>query len=235
MKSNNHQHMVEELMRDFPVEEIRNNLLKWWEPSGRRYFPWRQTHDPFKILIAEILLHRTRAEQIVPLYQDFLTRYPDIHSIARSSPEELAESLRSAGLHWRWKLLHSMAIDIETRFNGQIPLNFEDLISLPGVSHYIASAVRCFAFGYPDVLLDTNTVRVSGRIFGLSITDSSRRSVLFRRVLEGLMDAAQCREFNFALIDFASRICRPKPIHDQCPLTTYCLYYRRGPKNQMEK
>lgn len=217
---------VARLIKEYPVEEIRRSLLKWWSSLGHRHFPWRETQDPFKVLIAEILLHRTRAEQIVPLYQLFLEKHPDIHSIAVSSPDELAMSFHSAGLHWRWGLLHSMAVEIETRFNGQIPRTFEDLTSLPGVSHYIASAVRCFAFGYPDILLDTNTVRVAGRAFGLPITDSSRRSRLFRNVLEQLKDLEHPREFNFALIDFAAKVCRPKPIHEQCPVTEYCVYYK---------
>lgn len=216
---------VNQLIDDFPVEEIRSNLLKWWESTGQRHFPWRDTHDPFKILIAEILLHRTKAEQVVPLYRAFFEKYPDIHSIVQSSPDDLAEMLYSAGLHWRWKLLHSMAIDIETRFNGRIPFNFEDLTSLPGVSNYIASAVRCFARGYPDILLDTNTIRVSSRVFGVPATDSSRRSRLFREILEGLMGEAHCRDFNFSLIDFAAKVCRPRPIHTQCPITEYCSYY----------
>ncbi|MDD5126730.1 MAG: hypothetical protein PHR43_01320 [Dehalococcoidales bacterium] len=219
---------INQLLDGFQLEIISQTILEWWNSSGRRNFPWRETHDPFKVMIAEILLHRTRAEQVVPLYQVFIKKYSDVHAIARSSPDELEESFRSAGLHWRWKLLHAMSIDIETRFNGQIPHDFEDLTSLLGVSHYIASAVRCFAFGYPDVLLDTNTVRVSGRIFGLPITDSSRRSILFRKVIQRLMDAEQCSDFNFALIDFAAKVCRlKKPHHDECPICESCVFYQK--------
>ncbi len=216
-------------LRDFPITAMRDNLLQWWILSGRRDFPWRETNDPFKVLIAEILLHRTKAEQIVPLYQPFLNQYPDIHSVAKSSPDELAKLLRSAGLNWRWKLLHSMAVNIETKFNGQIPRSFEELTSLPGVSHYIASAVRCFAFGYPDVLLDTNTVRVAGRLLKLPIRDASRRSKLFREVLEKFIDSKHPREFNFALIDLAAAICRPRsPAHKDCPVSRYCTFYQEA-------
>lgn len=233
MSSDNHI-IAEHLIKDYPVEEIRGNLLEWWKSAGLRRFPWRETHDPFKVLVAEIMLHRTRADQIVPLYQGFLEKYFDIHSIVQSSPEELVKSFSSAGLYWRWKLLHSMAVAIETKFRGQIPRSFEDLISLPGVSHYIASAVRCFAFGYPDILLDTNTVRVTGRIFGLPITDSSRRSNLFREVIERFIDPEHPREFNFALIDFAAAVCKPKSPHDEeCPINNYCTFcQKRGIRTQ---
>jgi A/G-specific adenine glycosylase len=208
-----------------PIEIFRDNLLGWGK-SNKRNFPWRNTHDPFKVLIAEILLHRTKADQVVPLYLAFLEKYADIHSITISSPHEIEESFRSAGLHWRWKLLQSMACEIETKFNGKITNNFEDLISLPGVSHYIASAIRCFAFGYPDALLDTNTVRVAGRIFGLKINDSSRRSLDFRNILETLIDKDYPREFNWALIDLAAIVCKSrKPDHLKCPFNNYCKYY----------
>ncbi len=220
---------VEQSLKESPVEEIKRILLEWWNSVGQRHFPWRNTQEPFKVLVAEILLHRTRADQVVPLYQAFLERYPSIHSVVQSSTDELAKSFRSAGLHWRWKLLHSMAVDIVTRFSGQIPRSFEDLTSLPGVSHYIASAVRCFAFGYADVLLDTNTVRVAGRVFGLLITDSSRRSKLFREALERLIDSEHPREFNFALIDFAATVCKQKsPIHKDCPISKYCAFYQKA-------
>ena len=215
-------------LEKFPVEKMRNNLLKWWS-LNKRQFPWRETRDPYKLLIAETLLHRTRADQIVSLYEQFLKQFPDIQTLGKSTPEQLTELLYSAGLHWRWKLLHSMAIDIEIRFQLQIPDTFEDLISLPGVSHYIASAVRCFAFGYPEAILDTNTVRVAGRLLGLSITDSSRRSVLFRNVLQCLVDPQHPREFNFALIDFAASICRPKsPLHTDCFIQNDCVYSSPG-------
>jgi A/G-specific adenine glycosylase len=218
-------HEVGLILHDFPVNELRNDLLCWWG-SAKRYFPWRETQDPYKILIAEILLHRTRADQVAPLYELFLKRFPNIQALAKSSPNELTKLYHSAGLHWRWRLLHSMAVEIKTRFKGQIPEAFEDLVSLPGVSHYIASALRCFAFGYPEAILDTNTVRVAGRVIGLPITDSSRRSNLFRAALQYLLDPEHPREFNFAMIDFAATICQGRsPLHDECPLRVYCRFY----------
>ena len=209
-----------------PVENLRSDLLQWWS-YARRHFPWRETRDPYRILIAEILLHRTRADQVVPLYELFLERFPNVQALAKSTPDELLELFHSAGLQWRWKLLHAMAVDLEKRFRGQIPDSLEDLSSLPGVSHYIASALRCFAFAYPEAILDTNTVRVTGRLFGLPITDSSRRSRLFRAALQSLIDPKHAREFNFALIDFAATICKVKsPLHHECPLQGYCRFYK---------
>lgn len=208
----------------FPISDMRRNLLQWWD-GGKRHYPWRETRDPYRVLVAEVLLHRTRADQVVPLYEAFVRRFADVGSVARSSPDELARLFRTAGLHWRWKLLHAMATQLEEDFEGQIPEELEILISLPGVSHYTASAVRCFAFGKPDVILDTNTVRVVGRLLGLTVTDSSRRSRQFRTILQKLIDREHPREFNFALIDLAAQICKSgNPLHNECWLKDCCRY-----------
>lgn len=213
---------VKLLLCDHDVVGMRRDLLHWWS-IARREFPWRENSDPYKLIIAEVLLHRTRAEQVIPLYHMFLRHYPDIFALSKSTPDELSRLLQSGGLHWRWKLLHAMAGEIITKFGGEIPSSFNDLSSLPGISDYIASAVRCFAFGYPDVLLDTNTVRVAGRVFDLNMTDSSRRSYLFRRILQGWLDVQHPREFNFALIDLAAKICTARiPQHQECCLKKYC-------------
>jgi A/G-specific adenine glycosylase len=214
------------ILEGFPVENLRSDLLQWWN-HAKRHFPWRETRDPYRILVAETLLHRTRANQVIPLYELFLQRFPDVKTLAQSYPQELTELFRSGGLQWRWKLLHDMAVELEQRFQGQIPDDFDILVSLPGISHYIASAVRCFAYGHPDILLDTNTVRVAGRLLGLPVTDSSRRSSLFRSVLGNMIDRVHPREFNFALIDLAALICKSaKPLHQECCLNQYCHLYK---------
>lgn len=220
------------ILTGFPICDMRQDLLRWWH-HGKRCYPWRETRDPYKVLVAEVLLHRTRADQVVPLYEAFLRRFPDAGSLARSTPDELTELFHSAGLRWRWKLLHAMAVQLAESFDGQIPEDFKMLVSLPGISHYIASAVRCFAFGKPDVILDTNTVRVVGRLLGLTVTDSSRRSRLFKTILEQLIDREHPREFNFALIDLAAQVCESSsPLHDKCCLKNYCSYPRTHMLNQ---
>lgn len=207
-----------------PTEMIRTALLDWW-PHHKRYFPWRNTQNPYEILIAETILHRTRAEQALSLYEGFLQIFPDISSLAGSTPDQLTQLFHSGGLHWRWKLLHNTAVELQEKFSGRIPDDFDLLVSLPGISHYIASAIRCFAFGYPDALLDTNTVRVAGRLTGLNVNDSSRRSPVFRAVLERLIDRQYPRDFNFALIDLAALICKSRnPVHGDCCLKDYCYF-----------
>ena len=192
--------------------------------GGKRDFPWRRTSDPYLVLISEIMLHRTKANQVVYIFNDFVKKYPDIGSIANISETELYQLLRPLGLHWRTKLIKSMAISIMKDYNGKIPFAYKELISLPGVSNYIASATRCFAFGNREILLDTNTVRIIGRIFGIKIDDSSRRSKLFRDILDRIVPESNSRDFNYALIDFASKVCMPDPLHSICPFSAICNF-----------
>lgn len=210
---------------DFSVEAMRNDLIQWWKQHGRQ-FPWRETENPYNILIAEVLLHRTKANQVIPVYELLINKFPDIFTITKSNEDELLKILYPIGLHWRSKLLYTTLEQIIKKYSGTVPEDFNELVSLPGISHYIASALRCFAFGHPDVLLDTNTVRIAGRIIGLAINDGSRRSNTFRNVLELLIDKQKPREFNWALIDLAAVVCKARqPDHNSCPLKNYCHMY----------
>lgn len=212
------------LPEGFDILGFRQDLIAWWT-SHQRSFPWRETRDPYRVLIAEVLLHRTRAEQAAGLYSRFLREYPDVRGLAAAPVEHLRTLLDAAGLHWRIPLLSAMAGQIVRRFGGQIPRDSDDLQSLPGVGPYISGAVRCFAFGEPDPLLDTNTVRIAARLFGLTVTDGSRRSVTFRQILSALVDPMRPREFNFAMLDHGAIICRSqRPLCTRCPVLQHCQF-----------
>jgi A/G-specific adenine glycosylase len=206
------------------VMAFRRTIIAWGREHFRP-FPWRFTADPYRILMAEVMLHRTRAAQVVPVYSKFVGSYPDVPALARATGEELYKTLYPLGLRWRVALIYEMATHLAGRFNGSVPVEKEALLSLPGISDYIASAVRCFAWGYPDFLADTNTVRVVGRMFGLKIRDSSRRNSRFRNILAALVDMEYPRLYNYALLDVADRICVKKrpPECNVCPVAKWCI------------
>lgn len=205
-------------------EAPRQKLLAWWQKSKRKY-PWRNTKNPYHILVSEVLLHRTRADQVVFSYKQLVQRFKNVKDLANATETEVERLLHPLGLHWRAKLLLKMARKITELYEGEIPSESEKLESLPGVSHYISSAVRCFAFGYPDVLLDTNTVRILGRLFGIKVTDGSRRSRQFRELYSQIIDKTHPREFNYAMIDLGALLCKPvNPRCNWCPLQDICKY-----------
>ena len=200
--------------------------LRRWGPEHFRPFPWRQTEAPYPILLAEILLHRTQVKQMVAGYEQLLAAYPDIPALAAADRETLHTLLFSLGLRWRIDLLLTMAQEIAARFDGRIPAEKAALLSLPGVSEYIAAAVRCFAWNQPEALLDTNTVRITGRLLGWPVKDPSRRNARFRQALQTLVDPAAPRAFNYALLDLAHLVChkRQPPLCGECPLEPWCHY-----------
>lgn len=170
------------------------------------------------------MLHRTQAIQVAPIYQSFLLTYPNVAVLAKASLQELRTALFSLGLQWRIDLIHQMASEIVNKWGGHIPSERFDLLSLPGISDYIAGAVRCFAWNQPEPLADTNTIRIVGRLFGLEIKDSSRRSSRFRSLLSSLVHLDEPRRYNYAMLDLADGVCtkkRPPDCH-RCPLRGLC-------------
>lgn len=198
--------------------------LMQWGRAHFRPFPWRFATDPYCILVAEIMLHRTQARQVQPIYERFIQLYPDVPALARASRSDLHDILFSLGLRWRIDLIFDLAQILMERYSGQIPRQKANLLSLPGVSEYIAGAVRCFAWNEREGVIDTNTVRVAGRLFGLTIKPSSRRNRQFRDILAALVDPDQPRQYTYHLLDLAALICTPaQPDCAACPLAFCCI------------
>jgi A/G-specific adenine glycosylase len=204
---------------------LHKSLIRWGRKNFRP-FPWRATNDPYQLLMAEVMLHRTQARQAERVYSRFIEDYPDLRALSRASAEELRKALYSLGLPERIEHFIRMVDELLTRFDGKVPRQKTDLLSLTGVSEYIGSAVRCFAWNEPEPLIDTNTVRVIGRIFMLEIKDSSRRNPLFRKLIAALVDYKQPRAYNYALLDLADQICTKKKPPDcrRCPIRRWCGY-----------
>lgn len=202
--------------------------LMGWGRCNFRAYPWRETSDPYRVLVSEVMLHRTQAQQVLPVYENFIRDYPNIAKLSQATKENLHDSLYSLGLRWRIDLIHEMVVVLNRRFDGKIPTEKRDLLSLPGVSEYIASAVRCFAWNLPEPILDTNTVRIAGRLFGLQIKNSSRRNRQYREVISAMIDLNEPRAYNYALLDLANKVCMKKqsPNCLQCPILEWCRFGR---------
>lgn len=224
--------LIEANAHTVDASQLRESLV-FWGRNNFRPFPWRLTREPYKILLSEVMLHRTQASQVLPVYEQFTETYPNPQELIKATKSELHEVLYSLGLRWRIDMIFEMGTKLVEHFDGQIPVNREELLSLPGVSDYIANAVRVFAWNLPEPLGDTNTIRVTGRLFGLSIKDSSRRNRQFKYLLSALLDQENPRLYNYALLDLADKICmkKQKPLCDQCPLVTWCIYGQQRSPN----
>jgi len=205
----------------------RHTLLEWYDMAART-FPWREDTDPYHILIAEMMLRRTQARQVIPVYHRFLGRFPDIASLNLATAGEIVEMLRPLGLSWRANNFKVVAREIMMHHQGKIPCEREELLALTGVGPYVASAIRSFAFHEPAVIIDTNTVRVAARYFGFDYNPESRRRKPVIEAVSQLVTQREPARSNYALLDFAALICRAHhPLHNTCPLASRCAWYQK--------
>jgi A/G-specific adenine glycosylase len=210
------------------VHEFHTQLLAW-DVEHRRIFPWRTTDNPFHILIAELMLRRTQAGQVIPVYLQFVTKYPDAERLSKAAPEEVARLLFPLGLTWRVPAFQQLAHVLVSEHHGQVPEDYDTLLTLPGVGDYVASAVCSFAFGQPVPIIDTNTVRVAGRLFGIATHAESRRRRPVRELLASLLDRNHPQAYNYSLLDLAALICTPaRPQCSRCPLLHFCITGQTG-------
>jgi A/G-specific adenine glycosylase len=218
-------------MRKIPsteqIRDFRRKLLAWFHQSGRDY-PWRQTDDPFRVLIAEIMLRRTKADQVKPTYEKFFERYPDMTSLAEASDGELDQILYPLGLRWRSPAFKLVAREIREKYNCRVPETREELTSLPGVGDYVAGAVLSITFNKTEWMVDSNVVRLFKRYFGLDTSKEGRRDKHMVELAKAYVQEGEPRNANLALVDFAAIVCTPsKPECEGCILSLQCNYVSR--------
>jgi DNA (cytosine-5)-methyltransferase 1 len=199
---------------------VRQDLLAWHK-DHRRTFPWRAIGlHPWHVLMAEMCLHRTRADQVAPVFEALLRLAPTPDDMVQNAEEALAV-MRSLGLRWRAENLVAVARELVDLFDGEVPDDDLGLRMLPGVGDYVAQAVLCFGFGRRAVLLDTNTVRIVSR---LNARDARRRWQLRLDLYQLAGTPGPDAEFNYALLDLGALICGPsRPRCDICPLRRSCV------------
>lgn len=199
------------------AEKFWAGLLRWHCASARR-FPWRETRDPYHILVAEILLQKTAAAAVPKVYEKLISFYPTPKDLASAALDDIAAVVAVLGLGYRADRLRRTAEILASEYGGSVPCSREALLALPGVGPYIADAVLCYAFGLPVVPVDTNTVRVAGRALGIRSDKSRPRTDrLLAQKLAELLLPEKARDCNLALLDFAALVCTArKPKCAEC-------------------
>lgn len=206
------------------VRVFRNIILRWFARNKRDY-PWRNTRDPFKILIAELMLRRTKADQVKHVYERLFNEYPDVNALADAGDEKVGRILQPLGLKWRIPAFTRIAREIRGRFHGSVPDKREELEKLPGVGEYVAGAVLSVGYGKKEWMVDSNIVRIFRRFFGIRTSKEGRRD---RHVIEMAKMYVSCKnpgKANLALVDFGALVCAPRnPNCGKCPLKNRCHY-----------
>jgi A/G-specific adenine glycosylase len=205
---------------------FRKRLSCWYEKRGRQ-FPWRKKGcTKHQVIVAEILLQRTRAETVASFYRDFIHEYPSWDSLAKAKKKELQTFLKPIGL-WRQRAaaVKKLALEMSKR-NGRFPKSREEIESLPAIGQYIANAVQMFCHNQPKPLLDVNMARVLERFFGPRKLADIRYDPYLQDIAGRVVPKKNAKEFNWAVLDLAALVCRPrKPLCDSCPLHSKCQLY----------
>lgn len=207
------------------MKKIYTKILFKWYQLNNRFFPWRHTKDPYKIMIAEFMLHRTRAEQVVPVYEKFIKKYYDIYSLSRARGQDIKKVTEHLGLHWRYAHFIKAARFIVKKYNGNFPDTANELLKIPGIGEYIAGAILAVCFNRKYPVVDVNIARFINRFYGLNLHGEIRRKKGIVKIAGQLFNIEKPGKFLFAIIDFTSLICKPRlPYHRICPLKNTCQY-----------
>lgn len=197
---------------------FRDDLLAWHQ-NNRRSFPWRDDLDAWHVLMAEVSLHRTRADQVVPVFRELCRIAPSAEAMTQDA-DAARNAMRSLGLKWRADNMVAIAEVLVRDFGGLVPDNEMELMSLPGVGDYVAQAVLTFAFNRRGVLMDTNTERIVARVQG---RDASRRWQMRLDLHQLAGSEGPDALFNYGLLDLGALVCKAStPKCEDCPVRRHC-------------
>lgn len=208
---------------------IGERLLAWYRTNSRA-LPWRETKEPYKVWISEIVLQQTQVKQGTQHYIRFVERFPDVQNLAAAETDEVLLYWKGLGYYTRALNLHKAAKQIVDEFDGRFPDSYSEILKLKGVGKYTAAAIASICFGEKIPAVDGNFYRVLSRLFA-DVFDISHSSAFtyFSELALRMMPAHSAGDFNQAMMDLGSEICRPRnPDCANCPLNADCLAFQTG-------
>ncbi|WP_136688307.1 HhH-GPD family protein [Halorhabdus amylolytica] len=219
---------MNEAVVDLPddLDAIRSALIEWYEVDHREY-PWRETDDPYAILVSEVMSQQTQLERVVDAWADFLDRWPTVEDLAGADRADVVSfwSAHSLGYNNRAKYLHEAATQVVSEYDGEFPESPDELSELMGVGPYTANAVASFAFNNGEAVVDTNVKRVLYRAFSIPDEDAA-----FEDTAKVLMPDGESRVWNNAIMELGGVACEKTPRCDVagCPWREWCDAYASG-------
>lgn len=185
-------------------QEFVGTVLAYYEENGRHELPWRKTHDPYAILVSEMMLQQTQVDRVIPKYEAFLKKYPTIQKLSKASLSDVLKLWQGLGYNRRAKMFLSCAQIVTDEYGGVFPTTEEALVALPGIGPYTAKAVLAFACNTPVILIETNVRTVFLHHFFKNESDVSDAQLVRYIVLT--CDSTNPREWYYALMDYGSYI-----------------------------
>ncbi len=198
---------------------FRKFILSWHKKSFPQ-FPWRTTENKWHALVAEIMLQRTKAEQVLPAYKSFSKKHQKPQDYLNDKKSNVFQSL---GLFWREKELRKLSKILS---KTKIPIDEKSLLNLPGVGNYIKAAFRSLHLDERDLIIDSNVVRIYGRFFGFQTDSETRRKKFVKKLSDKITPKKRFREYNYGLIDYTRTVCATKPLCEKCKLKNKCNFFK---------
>src|SRR5438445_2524426 len=211
------------------LASFQNALLAWFR-QFQRDLPWRRTDDPYRIWLSEIMLQQTRVAAVIPYYERFLERFPNVHALATAPQEEVLRVWSGLGYYSRARNLQRAAQEIVARHDGAFPRTEKEALALPGIGSYTVAAILSIAYGEKHAVLDGNVARVLARIFAVpgDLRDAKRWQSL-QQSADELLDAKSPSDWNQAMMELGATLCTPQsPQCLLCPVTQFCQARKLG-------
>ncbi|MDD6174582.1 MAG: A/G-specific adenine glycosylase [Firmicutes bacterium] len=216
-------------MMNVCTEQTARLLLQWYDRS-KRELPWRMNHDPYRVWVSEIMLQQTRVEAVIPYYERFLRRFPDVFALAEAPEEDAVKAWEGLGYYSRVRNMQKAARIIAAS-GGIFPQNADELRKLPGFGEYTAGAVASIAFNQPVPAVDGNVLRVLSRLNcdDRDISEPQTRKSAALQIGQWIPDG-RAGDFNQAIMDLGATVCLPtgEPRCGECPLQQHCLAFAKG-------
>lgn len=213
---------------------IVQQLLTWY-PTVMRDLPFRRTRDPYRIWVSEIMAQQTRITALLPYYERFIERFPNVQALAEAPQQDVLKLWEGLGYYARARNMQAAAQQIVQNFGGQLPADRKALLSLPGIGEYTAGAILCNAFDIPCPAVDGNVMRAITRIERMhdDITLPATKQLVTQRVAE-LMPPDKAHPFTQSLIELGAMVCLPRnPKCSVCPVHAYCLALQHGEQSML--
>ncbi|MGS0694626.1 A/G-specific adenine glycosylase [Shewanella sp. 0m-4] len=199
-------------------------IIEWYDNFGRKQLPWQLNKTPYKVWISEIMLQQTQVATVIPYFEKFIARFPDIDSLACAEQDEVLHHWTGLGYYARARNLHKAAQIMQSDFNGEFPTHFDDVLALPGIGRSTAGAVLSLSLGLNFAILDGNVKRVLARHGAIEGWPGKKPvEQQLWQLTEMLTPAKDIQKYNQAMMDIGATVCtRSKPNCAQCPVAIDC-------------
>jgi A/G-specific adenine glycosylase len=215
--------------------EFNKLLLAWYKKHGRHELPWQQDKSPYRVWISEIMLQQTQVKTVIPYFNVFMVRFPDIKTLASAPLDEVLHLWTGLGYYARARHLHQAARQIMKKYAGEFPLDIAAVMSLPGIGRSTAGAILAIATGQRLPILDGNVKRILTRFHAIdSRTGSAATEKRLWELAENYTPAKRVAEYTQAIMDLGATLCtRTDPDCLQCPVQTGCLAKKTSRQHEL--